>query len=203
MQRKTLRFRAAAWLLAGLLLAVAPAALAQARAVDSSAGTLGTPAGSTTSPNLLAERDMAGVMLSDVRAETEFSKLALKNSGDDGVKQIARRTISENNKLDAQLTTLIASDSAVNNDVFNYGQITSQARQTEKQMKKLKGAEFDTLYLSELKAYALRNQGAIRADSPASESSQMRQVSQRIQNQSDKQMQELQQVAQSENVKLD
>lgn len=63
--------------------------------------------------------------------------------------------------------------------------------------------KFDTLDLSELKAYALRNQGAIHADSPASESSQMRQVSQRIQNRSDKQMQELQQVAQSEHVKLD
>jgi predicted outer membrane protein len=119
------------------------------------------------------------------------------------VKRIARQTISENNKLDAKLTTLIASDSVVNTDVFNYGHLTSQARQTEKRMKKLKGAEFDTLYLSELKAYALRNQGAIRADSPASESSQMRQVSQRIQTQSDQQIQQLRQAAQNENVKID
>lgn len=188
---RTLFFAAFVALTGGLLLAGSPgtAALGQA------SGMPGTPQGSTTSSYALAERSLAGALLSNLRAETKFSKLALKNSSDEQVKKVAKAVISENNKLDAQLFTVIARDSAVNTEAYNFGHPTSRARKTAQDLRKLKGTEFDKAYVGEMVRYRQDQQQLIRQNSVLLAASRMRGLTVRIQTNAEKITEQLRQVA--------
>lgn len=148
MNRRNFRLPAVALLATGLLVACCATSVARGQN-----GMPGTPQGSTNSSKTLAERSLAGALLSNIRAETQFSKVALKNSTDAQLKKLARQVISQNGKLDAQLVTLIAGDSVVNNEVYNFGHLTSRARDTERQLKKLHGTDFDRAYVAAMDQY--------------------------------------------------
>jgi predicted outer membrane protein len=190
MRRKLFLFSNAFLLAAGLMLTATPSAKAQT-------GMPGTPQAGVTSSRVLAERSLAGALLSDVRAQTSFSKLALKKSGDSDVKKLAKKTISENDKLAAELATLIAGFSQAGTDVYNFGRTTRQARDAEKRMSKLTGTEFDKAYLSEMAGYLQNDQKKIGDNSQLIDSPEMRRVTARMQAMSERHLQLIHQAAQS------
>ena len=190
MNRRIIFFSAVAFLTGGLLLAGASGAMAQY-------GMPGTPQAATNSSQTLAERDLAGALLSNIRAETKFSKLALKNSSDEQVKKLARQVISENGKLAAQLVTLISGDSAVNTEVYNFGHLSSHARETEQNLKKLRGTAFDKSYASAMSRYSQNERTMIQDHSTllALSRPRTRRLISRIQASSERNSEQLRQVA--------
>ena len=193
---RNIDFSSAALLTAGLLLGVLGV---QAQVQGSMPG---TPQAVTSSSQNLAQRSFAGAMLSSLRAQTKFSKIALKNSSDEEVKQMAKHTISDNQKLDAELSSLIAGYSLSYDDLYNFGRPTAETREVGKRMKSLKGRDFDRAFLSEMDTYIQNDRKRIQDNSRIMDPSLKKRLGLRLQTMSDRHMQQLQQAAQSENLKL-
>lgn len=134
--------------------------------------------------------------------ETDLSKMALKNSDNDQVKTFARQVISENRKNEMAMTTANESTFGPTATPTFGEQTPPQTRTAEKQMKKMKGKQFDEMYLSQMNGYIKDDQKSISDASDTLNSSQIGSLVMQMRNATDERAKQLAQVAQSENFKL-
>ena len=156
------------------------------------------PMGQQNTMEATMEQNFMGRMRSNSMAETEFSKLALKNSSNDNVKKLAQRTILDNRRMDGAMT-----GSATTGDVPMNSGLSSQAHKAVKSMKKLTGTPFDQMYLSQMNGYINSDQKVLSDSSIAVNSPDMRALMAQMRTLTDNRQQQLRQVAQSENFKIE
>lgn len=144
------------------------------------------------------ERDFLGTMRRNNKAETEMSKLAVKNSSNDNVKKMAQQIIMENHRTGNSLN-----NAATTGNMPMVEDIPSQTKTAMKQMKKLQGTEFDKLYLSQMDGYIKNDQQTATKASSSMSTPDMRAMTMQLRTQADSRAQQLAQVAQSENFKIE
>ncbi len=142
-----------------------------------------------------------GHMRRNSKAETDLSKLAVKNSGNDGVKTFASQVISENRKNEMEMTSSTASNPNLSN-MSLAADTPSQTRKAEKQMKKLSGTQFDAMYIGQMEGYTRDDQKTIGDASDTMNSSDMGSMLMQLRNTTDNRSKQLAQLAQSENIKI-
>ncbi len=158
---------------------------------------LNGPMGPQNTLEANVEQNFLNRMKSDSMAETEFSKLALKNSSNQDIKKMAQQTIMDNHRMDGAMT------GALPNGSFPVGgRLSSQAHKAIKSMKKMTGTQFDQMYLSQMDGYVKNDQKILSDSSTAVNSPDLRALMSQIRTLADNRVQQLQQVAQSENFKL-
>ena len=190
-------------LASGLFLAV-PGAWAQMHGGQSAgprpAGVSGLPGlQSTASGQNGLESSFVATMRRNSEEETDLSKMALKNSGDDGVKKFASQVIRENRKDEMALVGASRNTDPSDTTPTFVASVPSQTRNAEKQMKKLSGAQFDEMYLSQLNAYVNSDQQMLGKYSTDLSSPGLQSAAMRLRNTADQRKQQIAQVAQSEN----
>lgn len=157
--------------------------------------------GQQNSMQATMEQNFLGNMRRNSLAETQLSKLALKNSGNDNVKKMAQQVIAENRRLNNAL------DNSTTNDTPNSlpfaPSVPSETRKAEKQMKKLSGTQFDQAYLSQMDGYIKNDKQLVQQASSGLNSPDLHVLTMQVQRTADSRMQQLQQVAQSENFKIE
>ncbi|MHB8302584.1 MAG: DUF4142 domain-containing protein [Acidobacteriaceae bacterium] len=143
------------------------------------------------------EGNFLGTMRRNNKAETDLSKLALKNSSNDNVKKMAQQVIAENRKTDMALST-----SATTGHLSLDTNLPSQTRKAMKEMKKLTGTDFDKMYLSQMNGYVKNDRKTTQDAQSALNSSDLSALTMQLRTAADSRAQQLTQVAQSENFKL-
>jgi len=143
------------------------------------------------------EQAFLATMRRNAEAETELSKLALKQSGNDNVKKFAQQVISDNRKAEGQLDM-----SASNAGVSFAPPIPEETRKAEKQMKKQTGTQFDGMYLAQMDAYVKNDQKTVGDSSLTNSSQDLQSLTMRLRTQADERAQQIAQLAQSENIKI-
>ena len=188
----------------GLLLA-SPGAWAQLRGGyggGSAPGGLNPPG---TGPNGLAgtqntaEATFVATMRRNSEVETNFSKLALKNSSNDDVKNLAKQVIQEDRRDEMALSSVSEDANPSGTTPTFTAPVPSQTRKAEKQMKKLTGTQFDEMYLSQLNGYVKNDQKMLSDASASVDSVNMQSLVIQLRNTADQRSQEIAHVAQSEN----
>lgn len=149
-----------------------------------------------------AQTEFISHMKRNSMVETDLSKMALKNSDNDQVKNFARQVISQNRKDEMAMTSANQSNFGPNATPM-FGESTpSETRKAEKQMKKLKGTQFDEMYLSQMNGYLKDDQKTLADASQNFGSTELGSTVMQLRNTNDAQAKQLTQVAQSENFKL-
>ncbi len=194
------------------LLATTPAILSQMRG----GGTMGPPPqqsqpgmqpNNMQQPNgpMAMQNNPEAMFIGHIRrnskVETDLSKLAVKNSSNDGVKTFASQVISENRKNEMEMTSTTASNPNLSN-MSLAADTPSQTRKAEKQMKKLSGTPFDAMYISQMEGYIKDDQKTIGDASDTMNSSDMGSMLMQMRNTTDNRSKQLAQLAQSENIKI-
>lgn len=145
-----------------------------------------------------AERDFLGTLQRNNKAETELSKLAVKNSSNDGIKKFAQQVITENHRTGTSLTSAAGSN--------NLGDLSTNlpgdTKKALKEMKKQTGTQFDGTYLSQMDGYIKNDQKTTANASALQSSPDLQATAAQLRNLADSRAQQLAQVAQSENFKL-
>jgi len=201
MRLRTIRIFGAATLVLGLFAATSPI-LAQRQSGMGAQAQPGIGQPGTTSPQNTAQTAFVAHMRRNSMVETNLSKMALKNSDNAQVKDFARQVISENRKSDMAMSS--ANESSFGPSATpTFGEDTpSQTRKAEKQMKKMKGTQFDEMYLSQMNGYIQDDQKATANASDTLSSSQIGSLVMQLRNTADARSKQLAQVVQSENLKL-
>lgn len=217
-QHKFFSFSGVILLMGGLVCVTIPGARAQMMGAQQPAGQMGGMQGGTMNhpgmqgnnigPNgyplqqntmqATMEQNFLGRMRSNSMAETEFSKLALKNSSNDNVKKMAQQTILDNREMDRSMIGSVTDG----NFPASVG-LSSQAHKAVKSMKKLTGSQFDQMYLSQMDGYIKSDQKILRDSSMAVNSSGLQALMAQMRTMADNREQQLRQVAQSESFKLE
>jgi predicted outer membrane protein len=134
------------------------------------------------------------------KAETDLSKLALKNSSNDDVKKLAQQVIEENRR---SATALAGAMSEQNQSEMMFASpVPSQTREAEKQMKKLNGTPFDQMYLSQMDGYVKNDQKLANDAWGMTNSGDLGSLSMQLRNTADQRATQIAQVAQGENFKI-
>lgn len=208
-------------LVVGCLLAISTGSLQSQHMGGMSSGSMGgSPQGQTagqpqqganmqgTGPNApngmmgrsSLQANLEGNFLSTMRrnnkAETDMSKLALKNSSNDNVKQMAQQVIAENRKTDMALGSTAETD-----HLSLDTSLPSQTRKAMKEMKKLIGTDFDKMYLSQMDGYVKNDRQTTQGAESAMNSSDLSALTMQLRRATDSRAQQLTQVAQSENLR--
>jgi len=162
------------------------------------------PNGMTGQQNMMQvnmEQHFLGTLRRNSKAETELSKLAVKNSSNDAVKKMAQDVIQQNHKTDSSITASLSS-AAPGGAMGMMTDIPSQTKKALKQMKKLTGNPFDMMYMSQMDGYIKSDQKLTSDASTQLDSTDMRAMTMQLRTVADNRAQQLAQVAQSENVKI-
>jgi predicted outer membrane protein len=134
------------------------------------------------------------------KAETDLSKLALKNSSNEDVKKLAQQVIQENRR---SATALAGAMSEQNQSGMMFDSpVPSQTREAEKRMKNLTGSPFDQIYLSQMDGYVKNDQKLANDASGMTGSADLGSLSMQLRNTADERARQIAQVAQSENFKI-
>lgn len=144
-----------------------------------------------------AEQNFLSTMRRNNKAETELSKLAVKNSTNENVKKLAQQVITDNHRTGSALN-----NSASSANLQMVEDVPSQTKAAMKQMKKLHGTEFDKLYLSQMDGYIKNDQKTTSGASGSVNSPNLKALSMQLRRLADNRSQQLAQVAQSENFKF-
>lgn len=152
-------------------------------------------------PQNSAEANFVANMRRNSKVEADLSKMALKNSSNDQVKQFAQQVISENRRNDMALTSAANSNGSLAEMSFS-APVPSQTHQAEKQMKKTTGTDFDKLYIGQMDGYIKNDQQLTTNASSGTATGNMGSVAMQLRNTADNRVKQLAQVAQSENLKL-
>ncbi|MGC1783753.1 MAG: DUF4142 domain-containing protein [Acidobacteriaceae bacterium] len=151
-------------------------------------------------PQNTAEANFVANVRRNSKVETDLSKMALKNSGNDQVKQFAQQVIAENRRNDMALTS--ATSNAGASEVSFPAAVPIQTHKAEKQMKKLTGPDFDKLYIGQMDGYIKNDQQLTTQAPPDVASGNMGSMTMQLRNAADQRAKQLAQVAQSENLRL-
>ncbi len=217
MRQNLFHFSSMAMLLLGLLLAI-PGALSQMRNGAGMAGQNGnmnqpgntnqpgmTPNGSQRNGAMDAQNNPETGFVANMRrnskVETDLSKLALKNSSNDGVKNLAQQVISENRRNEMALTSATSNANASSMPLEL--PVPNQTRQAEKKMKKLTGTQFDGMYLAQMNGYVKSDRKIIGESSSVANSPDIGSLTMQMRNTADERLKQIAQVAQSENMKIE
>ncbi len=146
------------------------------------------------------ETQFVATMRRNSKAESDLSKLALKNSTNENVKKLAQQVISENRRDEMALNN--ATSRANSSGMPIELPVPDQTRQAEKKMKKLTGTPFDAMYLSEMDGYVRDDQKVLGEASSMPNSADLGSVAMQLRNTTDARSQQITQVAQSENIKF-
>lgn len=160
-------------------------------------GMNGAP-GRPNSMQSAAELNFIGTMRRNNKAETELSKLAVKNSGNDNVKKMAQQVIAQNHRMGSSLNGAAASA-----NMSMPEEIPSDTKKALKDMKKLTGTPFDKMYLSQMDGYVKNDQKTATDASGSVNSPDLKAMAMQLRNMADSRAQQLAQVAQSENFKME
>ena len=216
MRRNLLSWLSAGALTLGLLasLLVTPGAWAQmqggATMGGQQPGAMGqqgaSPNGMQPNGNMGMQNPQSGAQASFIanvkrnsKVETDLSKMALKNSSNDGVKQFAQQVIQENRKNEMALTT---ADNANASGMPFMASVPDQTRKAEKQMKKMTGTPFDQMYLVQMDGYVKNDQKLVGDASENMNSADMGALTMQMRNTADARTKQIAELAQSENFKI-
>lgn len=131
------------------------------------------------------------------KVETDLSKMALKNSSNDQVKQFANQVIAVNRKNDSSLKD---ANPQMSNMMFA-APVPSETKKAEKEMKKATGPDFDKLYIGQMDGYIKNDQQITAIAASTINTGNLAAVTMQMRTTADERMKELTQVAQSENLK--
>ena len=129
--------------------------------------------------------------------ETDLSRLALTNSGNDGVKKLAQQVIADHQKLDGGVSA-IASNLGV---VLPQGP-SGHLRKQEKKMQSLTGSQFDQAYLKELNHDVAQDKSSANQEMLATNSPGMRQLMLKVKGAAQNWSKQIADVGKAENLKL-
>ena len=133
----------------------------------------------------------------NTNAETGLSKMAMKNSQNADVKKFAHQAMSDDRNLGGKLMAY-----AVKYNLRLIATAPASTVAAEKQMKNLTGTDFDKMYLSQMDGYVKNDRQATQGAQSAMNSSDLSALTMQLQRAADSRAQQLTQVAQSENFKL-
>lgn len=153
--------------------------------------------GQQNNPQAVAERNFLGTMRRNNKVETELSKLALKKSTNDNVKKFAQQVITENHRTGNSL-----SGAASSANIMTPDEVPSETKKIMKQMKGQTGTQFDASYISQMDGYVKSDQKATTENSGSTMPADMQAMSMQLRRTADNRAQQLSQIAQSENFKL-
>ena len=185
----------------GLLLA-SPGAWAQRGQQPGGLNQPGTQPNGTLGAQNGAESNFVATMRRNSEVETDLSKMAIKNSSNDDVKKLATQVIQENRRDEMALTGASENANPSGQTPTFAAPVPSQTRKAEKQMKKLTGTQFDQMYLSQMNGYVKNDQKMVSDASSSVNSADMQSLVMQLRNTADQRSQEIAQVAQSENFKI-
>lgn len=132
--------------------------------------------------------------------ENNLSKAALKKSKNDDVKKLAQETIAQNRKNEMALTSAVSGDP--NMSSLPYEGIPDITKEAQKKMKTATGAEFDQIYLVQMKNYFQDDQRTIEA-AQGMKNENLEHVLEQLKKSADDGLARVTEVGQSENFKLD
>jgi predicted outer membrane protein len=136
-------------------------------------------AGSQSSEDMV-ERNAFGNLHRNLDVETELSKMAVKNSGNEDVKKFAQQVITENHGLSNELIL-----PNPNGQIMGAEMVPDQTKKAEKQMKKMTGKPFDQLYLVQMDAYIKNDQEIAQKAQTTVSMAKVSEVGTRVQSLSD------------------
>lgn len=153
--------------------------------------------GQQNNPEAEAERNFIGTMRRNIKAEAELSKVALKQSTNDNVKKFAQQVISENHRIGTSLASAASSANMMVPD-----SLPSQTKDMMKKMKKQTGTQFDASYISQMDGYIKSDQKTASAAAGTLNAPNMQGMTTQLRTTAENRAQQLAQIAQSENFKL-
>jgi predicted outer membrane protein len=145
-----------------------------------------------------AQMDFVSNMRRNIKVETDLSKMAMKNSSSDQVKQFASQVIAVNRKGDSSLNDV---NPQMSNMMFP-APVPSETKKAEKDMKKATGPDFDKLYIGQMDGYIKNDQQLTTTAAATIHSGNMAALVMQMRDTAAERMKDLTQVAQSENLKL-
>jgi predicted outer membrane protein len=160
-------------------------------------GMPGSAMNQQNNPEAEAERNFIGTMRRNIKAEAELSKVALKQSSNDNVKKFAQQVIAENRRLGTSLANAASSANMMVPD-----SLPSQTKNAMKQMKKQTGTQFDATYISQMDGYIKSDQQTASAAAGTLNAPNMQGMTTQLRTTAENRAQQLAQIAQSENFKL-
>jgi predicted outer membrane protein len=147
------------------------------------------------------QMNFIGNMRRNMKAETELSKIAEKNSQNDGVKKFAEQIINENRQAGTELNSRMSAD-GMNQGMMASPEIPKETKKAEKDMKKMSGPQFDANYLGQLNAYLKNDQQLTQQAAASNDMQSMQDTVMRLRSQADQREQQLAQLAKAENFKM-
>jgi putative membrane protein len=133
----------------------------------------------------------------NIEVETKLSKMALKKSSNEDVKNFAQQVIADDHKLQDKVSMPVSADAMPVSP-----QVPKQTQDAEKQMKKLSGTQFDQQYLLQMDAYIkndkqVASQAAQQTTVPA-----VSQVGMEMQPMAEQHQKQIAQLTQEEHMKI-
>ncbi len=147
------------------------------------------------------QMNFIGNMRRNMKAETELSKIAEKNSQNDGVKKFAQQIINEDRQADTELSSRMSAN-GMNQGMMASPEIPKETKKAEKDMKKMSGPQFDANYLGQLNAYLKNDQQLTQQAVASNDMQSMQDTVMRLRSQADQREQQLAQLAKAENFKM-
>ncbi len=136
-------------------------------------------------------------LANNAQTETNLSRLALTNSGNDGVKKLAQQVIADHQNLDGGVSAL-ASNLALPLPQKPSKHLLKQ----EKKMQSLTGSQFDQAYLKELSHDVAQDTNSANQEILATDSQGMRQLMLEVKGSAQNCSKQIANVGKAENLKL-
>ena len=147
------------------------------------------------------QMNFIGNMRRNMKAENELSKLALKNSQNDGIKKFAQQIIDENRQSESEMST-VTSASGMNQGIMQEPEIPKETKKAEKDMKKMSGQKFDGNYLAQMNAYLKNDQQVTQQASATNSLGHIQDTVMHLGAQAQQRQQQVAQLAKAENFKM-
>jgi putative membrane protein len=152
---------------------------------------------SANNQQMAVENQTFGNIRRNIEVETKLSKMALKKSSNEDVKNFAQQVIADDHKLEDKVSTPVSSET-----LPIAAEVPKQTRQAEKQMKKLSGTQFDQQYLVQMDAYIkddqqVASQAAEKTSVPA-----VSQVGTEMQPMTEQHQKQIAQLTQEEHIRI-
>lgn len=146
---------------------------------------------------ILPEQGYFRDLATNAQTETDLSRLALTNSGNDGVKKLAQQVIADHQKQDDAV-----SEAASKLKVVLQQGPSGHLRKLEKKMQSLTGSQFDQAYLKELSHDVTQDKNRANDEMLTTNAPDIRQLMLEVQDTAKNCSKQIADVGKAENLKL-
>jgi predicted outer membrane protein len=133
----------------------------------------------------------------NIEVETKLSKMALKKSSNEDVKNFASQVIADDHKLQDKVSMPVSADT-----LPVAPQVPKQTQDAEKQMKKMSGTQFDQQYLVQMDAYIKNDKQVASQAAQQSSVPAVSQVGTEMQPMAEQHEKQIAQLTQEEHIKI-